>query len=514
MISKHCKVKIPHGFDEMKASPQATHWMDGLEEELLGLTTNHTWKEGELPRGKKAIPLKILCSLQWAEERIARSKVRIVCAAWGRKLGIDHSAEEIFSSIVMLKVIRFCIAMGIQDSRVRVDHFDIKCAFVAARAVKEIWVRLCKGIPYEKYQTARLLKSLYGLPEAMHLFSKLLAGVLIGMGMKRSDSDQSLYVFYEGADYVWIPVWVDDLIVFYTHVRLRDMVFNALRDAGLLIKNLGQLRKALGIEFDFDYDKGIVRMTQIEQKRRLVEEAGFLRCRPVNTPMQPNLVLTRPTKPQDEDLARHFPFRSYVGKVNYMVTATSPNLALAVSVLAQHVHVWDETHKSAMNWLLRYLSSHLDEALIYRRVAKSKDRFCKLVTFTDSGFAGQKGDYKSQLCRIHFLYGNCVAWKSQKARQVLTSTKEAELVAAHHGTKELVFERRLALDLGKPEEGASLQWQDNSQVINCVTPSRDQQTHRGPISVVSGDTRLWNSTNDLLSHLQNSGRPRHQGSSG
>ena len=46
-----------------------------------------------------------------------------------------------------------------------------------------------------------------------------------------------------------------------------------------------------------------------------------------------------------------------------------------------------------------------------------------------------------------------------------TSTTESETMAAHSTVIEAVWERRLAKDLGHPETGPTLVWEDNRQVI-------------------------------------------------
>jgi hypothetical protein len=74
-----------------------------------------------------------------------------------------------------------------------------------------------------------------------------------------------------------------------------------------------------------------------------------------------------------------------------------------------------------------------------------------LFGYTDSDWASDKDSRKSTSGYIFTLYGGAISWKSSKQSVLATSSSEAEYIACSEGAKEVLWLRRLMLEIqGNP----------------------------------------------------------------
>ena len=85
----------------------------------------------------------------------------------------------------------------------------------------------------------------------------------------------------------------------------------------------------MGIEI-VQSSSGVV-ISQWKYALDILEETGMLDCKPVDTPMDPNVKLV---PRQGESLGDPGRYRRLVGKLNYL-TITQPNISFPVSVVSQ-----------------------------------------------------------------------------------------------------------------------------------------------------------------------------------
>jgi len=88
---------------------------------------------------------------------------------------------------------------------------------------------------------------------------------------------------------------------------------------------------------------------------------------------------------------------------------------------------------TAAKRVLRYLKSTADAKLVFPGPGGSLEG---LVGYTDSDWAGDKHDQKSQDGYIFKMAGAPISWKSKKQTVVSRSTTEAEYSACSEATRE------------------------------------------------------------------------------
>ena len=129
-----------------------------------------------------------------------------------------------------------------------------------------------------------LLKSLYGLKQAPKIWFDTLRKALEEMGLRRLDTEHSVYVLLQrhgkkpqevfiGPDLV-IAVYVDDIMMIGRH-RLIIQEFKSQLSKKFHIKDLGEATDYLGIEIVRDRAAGTLKIHQTKYCRSLLKKYGM-----------------------------------------------------------------------------------------------------------------------------------------------------------------------------------------------------------------------------------------------
>ncbi|RVW76712.1 Retrovirus-related Pol polyprotein from transposon RE2 [Vitis vinifera] len=208
-------------------------------------------------------------------------------------------------------------------------------------------------------------------------------------------------------------------------------------------KDLGKLKYFLGIEIA-QSSSGVV-LSQRKYALDILEETGMLDCKPVDTPMDPNVKLV---PRQGEPLGDPGRYRRLVGKLNYL-TITRPDISFPVSVVSQFLQSPCDSHWDAVIRILRYIKSTPGQGVLYENRGHTQ-----VVGYTDADWAGSPTDRRSTSGYCVFIGGNLISWKSKKQDVVARSSAEAEYRAMVLATCELIWLKHLLQELrfGKDEQ--------------------------------------------------------------
>ena len=88
---------------------------------------------------------------------------------------------------------------------------------------------------------------------------------------------------------------------------------------------------------------------------------------------------------------------------------TKSDIIFAIGVLSRFMHQPRETNWLAAMRILPYIKSCLGKGLVYRK----HEHVC-IFGYSDSGYAGDRGDRKSTTGYYTFVGGNLVIWRSKK----------------------------------------------------------------------------------------------------
>ncbi|RVW22667.1 Retrovirus-related Pol polyprotein from transposon TNT 1-94 [Vitis vinifera] len=382
-VSAISSVSLPKSTHEALSHPG---WRQAMVDEMAALHSNDTWDLVVLPSGKSTVGCRWVYAVKVGPDgQVDRLKARLVAKGYTQVYGSDYG--DTFSPVAKIASVRLLLSMAAMCSW-PLYQLDIKNAFLHDDLAEEVYMEQPPGFVAqgESGLVCRLHRSLYGLKQSPRAWFGRFSSVVQEFGMLRSTSDHS---------------------VFYHHNSLGQCIY--------LTKDLGKLKYFLGIEIA-QSSSGVV-LSQRKYALDILEETGMLDCKPVDTPMDPNVKLV---PGQGEPLGDPVRYRRLVGKLNYLTILVQTFLFLTPG-----------------------------QGVLYENRGHTQ-----VVGYTDADWAGSPTDRRSTSGYCVFIGGNLISWKSKKQDVVARSSAEAEYRAMPLATCELIWLKHLLQELrfGKDEQ--------------------------------------------------------------
>ena len=146
--------------------------------------------------------------------------------------------------------------------------------------------------------------------------------------------------------------------------------------------------------------------------------------------------------------------------MNYLCTCIKPEIALAMSKLAQQNANPSPADAKHCYQLIRYLHTRRLDGITFRRSAEEG-----LRVYSDSNFADMDDPQMFATSGTVVTYRSIpVAWKSKRQPTATDSTHHAELLALHQSTKMALNFRYLLEEMDLAEKGLTTIYVDNEAV--------------------------------------------------
>ena len=251
-------------------------------------------------------------------------------------------------------------------------------------------------------------------------------------------ADTSIFVYINRNHLVYIPVYVDDIIITGSSNMLVIGVIQVLATR-FSLKEPKDLNYFLGVEAT--RTSAGLHLMQRKYIIDLLLNTKMLDAKPVTTLMtvSQNLTLQSGTT-----IADPREFRMIVGSLQYL-SITRPDIAYSVNRLSQFMHRPTDDHWQAAKRVLRYLTGTLSHGIMLRR---NTPLSLSLHAYSDADWAGDMDDYISTNAYIMFIGATPIAWSSKKQSGVARSSTEAEYRAVAYIVAEMKWVCSLLTELG------------------------------------------------------------------
>ncbi|XP_019252811.1 PREDICTED: uncharacterized protein LOC109231617 [Nicotiana attenuata] len=313
---------------------------------------------------------------------------------------------------------------------------DVNNAFLDGDLNEEVFMEVPpRQVVSEPRLVFRLYKSLFGLKQANIQWYAKLIEALCSKGYEQSMHDYSLLYKKNGTSFVYVAIYVDDVILTGTDLEEIKLLKKFLHDS-FKIKDLGRLQYFLGLEILYKDDEVII--SQRKFVIDLLKEYNCLSCSSLSSPLDPNVKLKAN---EGAHLSVPSCYRKLVGKLNFL-TNTRLDIAFSVQHLRQFMQDPREPHLKAAYHLLRYLKA--DPSL---EVFFSKNDDYTVRAYCDSDWASCPDSRKSVTGYVVLLGDSPISWKSKKRETISLSSAEAEYRSIRKVVGELVWLQRLLEEL-------------------------------------------------------------------
>jgi Reverse transcriptase (RNA-dependent DNA polymerase)/Integrase core domain len=452
------QLQAPQSLSEILRRRDKDLWLESMYRELRALLRNKTWeyvRRSDVPPGHKILTGRWV----WVYKRDGTRKSRWVVRGFEQVEGIDY--QETFAAVARAESYRVLLAIAtLLDWDI--EQLDVDTAFLYGDIDTDIYVEIPAGpftddVPDGKIMVCHLLKSLYGLKQAPKIWFDTLRKALEEMGLRRLDTEHSVYVLLQrhgkkpqevfiGPDLV-IAVYVDDIMMIGRH-RLIIQEFKSQLSKKFHIKDLGEATDYLGIEIVRDRAAGTLKIHQTKYCRSLLKKYGMDECNPSRIPIHDSTKLT--VDDQDKEILNAegiHRYQSVIGSLTYAMQGTRADLAYAVSLCSRFLAKPTATHMGIAKGVLRYLKGAIDLGITYYR-----DNTENLFVYTDSNYQDRtlRGDGRSTSGYGVYLAGGLISWSSRRQHCVTTSSTEAEYIGQANAIKQIIVATQFLLELRLP----------------------------------------------------------------
>ena len=442
---------------------EAKRWIKAAEEEIISLQDTQAWVLTQLPAKKRAIGCKWTFKVKYnTDGTVERYKARLVAKGYSQKYGEDY--DETFAPVVKHTTIRALLTVA-TTKQMLVKHFDVKTAFLHSDLTEDIYMEQPEGFvdPQKPEQVCKLKKGIYGLKQAARAWNMKINEALLRESFQRSKADPCLYTKKLNGRWIFVLIYVDDLLVCYEQEGDCSRLLEVL-NMDFETKDLGDVKHFLGMQIEREED-GSFLINQSHKIQEVIETFGLNDAKPVNSPMETNYLkeLNNSINPLQNDSQ----FRRAMGKLLYIATVARPDIATAVGFLCRKVSQPTQMDWNAAKRIIRYLKGTIDFKLKFSSTGKSG-----LTGYVDADWAGDPSDRKSTSGHLFLFKDGLISWTTRKQSTVTLSSTEAEYVAASQAGQEVIWLRQFLEDLDQIQKESTPIYEDNQGCIALAQTER------------------------------------------
>jgi hypothetical protein len=415
-------------------------WLEPMTNEYLDLIAMDVWELIPRPKGANVIGSKWCFANKYNNSgEVEKRKARLVAKGFHQIPGIDFF--ESHHSVVRFDSLRaLCAIAAIED--MEIGQIDIDKAYLNAELTETVLMEQPEGFIAQGKEghVCKLKRALYGTMQAGNEWWTAFDKTYADMGFVRSRADECVRTRgeKEKRNRVITGTYTDDVTILSdTKEGLVEVKEELRKSYG--IKDGGPLNWMLGIKFERNREKKLIRLSQRAYSERILERFNMTGCNPAKTPLPPGLKLSRdnrPTTQAEREEMKNVPYREAVGSVMYLATGTRPDLAFAMQHLSKAMSDPGLAHWNAMKHVFRYISGTLDYGITYD--GNDPDGL-NPQSYTDSSFGDCPDTGRSTQGYVVTMAGGPVSWSSKRQDCVTLSTGEAEYVALVHVAKTQVW---------------------------------------------------------------------------
>jgi hypothetical protein len=191
-------------------------------------------------------------------------KARLVARGFSQKFGVDY--EYTFAPTLRHDTLRIFFAIvAIQD--LECHSVDVNNAFTESFLKEDIYMKAPPGMTVPAGQCLKVCRSLYGLKQAARDWNEKCTLELQKLGFVQSDADPCLLTHPDKN--LTLLVYVDDILIASKSIESINW-FKSEFGKVFKIKDLGEVKKILGVQVTRDRKKRIVKLDQAHYIREIL----------------------------------------------------------------------------------------------------------------------------------------------------------------------------------------------------------------------------------------------------
>jgi hypothetical protein len=237
-------------------------------------------------QGQRLIGNQFLYSEKMDADGDLFKKARLIVHGNTQRPGEDYAISEIFAPVVKLESLRILLAYAVTEE-LHLLQGDVKTAYLNSDLKEDVYMRQPKGFeePGKETYVCKLKKSIYGLHQSARNWYLTMCDKLAAIDYHPLVSEPSLFVKKSpnGATIGALALYVDDLVVAGDRKVLLELR-NHL-DSVLTMKWNDQPKLLLGLQLEYDIEKGNLRLYQSRYIDEILADYDLTNATPTKTPI-------------------------------------------------------------------------------------------------------------------------------------------------------------------------------------------------------------------------------------
>ena len=442
--------------------PHAAEWRQAEIEEINSLKGMKTYVLVPRSEARNIITCKWVYKVKHnSDGSVARYKARLVARGFLQQESIDY--HETFAPTAKFVSIRLLVALACSWNW-PLHQCDIETAFLWANIEDDtpIYMEQPEGYVSDEYPdyVCKLLKSIYGLKQSAHLFTKLLAKQLKKRRFRQLKTDPSVFVLSDDdGTCAIVACYIDDLLILGRNMNIIDQIKSDLK-LDFTVKDLGPVAWILGIAAERDMQNNTFTLHQRKYINDMVAKYGQLESATRNLPYAGGD--DKPLESPPCDSKQISQYRSLVGSLLYCAVATRVDIVETVSRLCRCMSAPTVADLRKAIRCLQYLKGTKDLGLQF----SGEDG---LKCYCDSNWAGATEKRRSRSGYVFVLNNAAIIFRSLLQKSQALSTAEAEYVALCAATQDACFLLQMLEELGIPHPEPIVVLEDNQACVSIAT---------------------------------------------
>jgi hypothetical protein len=299
--------------------------------------------------------------------------------------GVDFN--QIFSLVMRYETVRLICALAALK-KWYMSALDVHNAYLYGELSEEIYIEQLKGYkaPGKEHKVLHLHKVLYGLKQAGLTWWRTLDCFMKDLGFHRLVSNTGLFIKYNNGERIIVVVYIDDaLFCGPNKAKILKAKQNFMSEWEC--QDLGDATDFLCMRITWKGNK--LSLDQVDYLNKILNRFSMVNSKPARTLLPEGYQPLANTGPADSALRSQF--QQIIGSLLYIMLGTRPDIAFAVTKLAQQSANPTKDHLSKAKHILTYLNSTHNYTLDY----DSKSSL-GLVAFIDSDWESDPNIRQSQ----------------------------------------------------------------------------------------------------------------------
>ena len=256
------------------------------------------------------------------------------------------------------------------------------------------------------------------------------------LGFKSLSSDAGVSFWKNKKSFIIAIIYVDDAIF----VGPSEFLVTKAKEAFMRkweTRDLGELTEFLRMRIVRDGKS--IHLDQTAYLKTVLQRCGMQNSKSAATPLPAGYTPTPPVEAVDPD--RRSRFQTVIGSLLYLMLGTRPDIAFAVTKLAQYAANPSKEHLDKALYICRYLVGTQDYRLSYDGASRLGISAC-----TDSDWASDTSR-RSQSGYFVKMANGLISWTSRVQKTIALSSTEAEYMALSDCSRQVVWMHTLLGEL-------------------------------------------------------------------